>query len=187
MTNERAPFEALDAYQSGDMGDEEAAGFEEELFSAAAAGSAQEASFMDKVTRISRHLYPRGGMDVGSSRARVDELIASGLRVQVIEPVRARVATVPRIEDDAELVVTHVPVDVRGYDSVDVHIEKTDGESLKIFRDIGWDPIDGTVYAVCEAPLARIAAAVGVIRSRVVGHRGGQQHVIAEFDTITQG
>ncbi|RYZ06614.1 MAG: hypothetical protein EOO73_15020 [Myxococcales bacterium] len=186
MTTERAPFEALDAYQSGHMADDEAAAFEEELFLAAGAGTAQEATFLDKMSRILRHLAPRGGLDVGSSRAQVDELIASGLRVQVIEPKRARVATYPKIEDDAELVVTHVPIDVRGYDSVDVIIEKPDGEHLKIFRDIGWDPLDGTVYAVCEAPLARIAAAVGVIHSRIIGYRAGEPSVIAEFDTIAQ-
>jgi hypothetical protein len=168
------------------MAEDEATAFEEELFLAAATGAAQEATFLDKVSRIMRHLAPRGGLDVGSSRARVDELIASGLRVQVMEPKRARVTTFPKIDDDAELVITHVPVDVRGYDSVDVIVERPDGENLKVFRDVGWDPIDGTVYAVCEAPLARIAAAVGIIHSRVIGYRAGQPHVIAEFDTISE-
>lgn len=186
MTSGRPAFQALDAYQSGDMPEDEAAVFEEELFAEAAAGTAHEAAFVDRASRILRHLSPRGGLDVGSSRARVDELIASGLRVQVLEPKVARVAVLPKIDEDAEIVVTHVLVDVRGYDSVDVIVEKANGEHLKIFRDIGWDPFDGTVYAVCEAPLARIAMAVGRIRSRVVGHRGGEPHVIAHFDTITE-
>lgn len=186
MSTERAPFEALDAYQSGEMPEDDAALFEEDLFLAAAAGTAHEAAFVDQASRILRYLAPRGGLDVGSSRARVDELIASGLRVQVMEPQPARVAIFPKIEDDAEIVITHVPVDVRGYDSVDVIIENAAGEHLKIFRDIGWDPIDGTTYAVCEAPLARIAAAVGVIHSRVIGYRAGQPHVIAEFDTVAE-
>ena len=38
MTSSPAPFEALDAYQSGDMSDAEAAGFEQELFASAAGG-----------------------------------------------------------------------------------------------------------------------------------------------------
>lgn len=186
MSAERAPFEAFDAYQSGDMTDDDAARFEEELFAAAALGGAHEATFVDKMSRIARYLYPRGGLDVGSSRARVDELIASGLRVQLLEPKVARVSKVPKIQDDADLVITHVPIDVRGYDSVDFIVEKADGEHLKVFRDVGWDPVDGTVYAVCEAPLARIASAIGVIRSRIIGYRGDQQHVIAQFDTVAE-
>jgi hypothetical protein len=185
MTPERPPFEAFDAYQSGDMADDEAASFEEELFAASALGAAEEATFVDKVSRITRYLFPRGGLDVGSSRARVEELIASGLRVQLVEPKPVRAPVLPRIEDDADLVITHVPVDVRGYESVDFIIEKPDGEILKTFRDVGWDPVDGTVYAVCEAPLARIALTIGVIRSRVVGYRGGKPHLIAQFDAVT--
>jgi len=186
MTTARTPLEAFDAYQSGDMPEDEAARFEEELFLAAAVGTAHEAAFVDQVSRIARHLFPRGGLDVGSSRARVDELIASGLRVQVMEPTSGAVATVPKIADDAELVITHVPIDVRGYDSVDFIVQKADGENLKTFRDVSWDPVDGTIYAVCEAPLARIAAAVGLVRSRIVGYRGEQPHLIAQFDMVTQ-
>jgi hypothetical protein len=184
VTTERAPFEALDAYQSGDMADEDASAFEEELFASAAAGTAHEADFVDRVTRIGSYLSPRGGFDIGSSRTRVDQLIAMGLRVQLIEPAPAPVTYLPKVDDDAEIVVTHWPLDLRGYDSVDVVVEKPDGRYLKTFRDIGWDPIDGTIYAVCEATLARISFKQGAIRSRVVGYRGGEQHVIAEFDTI---
>lgn len=186
MTSERAPFEALDAYQSGDMPDDDASVFEEQLFASAAAGTAHEAELVDRVTRLSRYLFPRGGFDIGSSRARVEQLIAMGLRVQLIEPEPAAVIQLPKIDDDAEIVVTHWPLDVRGYDSVDVVVAKPDGTYLKTFRDIGWDPSDGTVYAVCEATLARISFTQRAIHSRVIGYRGGQPHVIAELDTIVQ-
>ena len=43
MTSTRAPFEALDAYQTGEMSDAEAASFEEQLFAAAAAGEGEAA------------------------------------------------------------------------------------------------------------------------------------------------
>lgn len=179
-----APFEALVAYESGDMSEADAARFEDELFTAAAAGSAAEADFVDHITRLGQFLAPRGGFDIGSSRARVDALIAMGLKVQLIEPV-AGDERLPPLDPAADIVVTHLPIDLRGYDSVDVEIEKADGTPLKTFRDLGCDPIDGTVYGICEAPLARIAAQQPDIRSRVVGYRGGERHVIVSFRTVT--
>lgn len=187
--SEKAAFEALDAYQDGEMSDADASGFEEELFAAAAEGAAAEADFVDRVSRIARFLEPRGGLDMGSTRERVDDLLAQGLRVQLLaarpEAMVGDVFQLPKIEDDAEIVVTHVPLDVRGYDSVDVVVEKADGTPLKRFRDVNWDPHDGTLYAVCEAPLARISAAVGHVRSTILGKRAGQEHVIAVFETVT--
>lgn len=187
MTDTRAPFEALDAYQAGVMPDAEAAAFEEELFAAAAGGTADEAELVDRLSLIGRYLAPRGGWDMGSSRARVDELIAAGHRVQLLVPQPGppgQPLVVPRIDDDAELVATHVAIDVRGYDSVDVVIEKPDGTPLKTFRDIGFDPTDGSVYALCEAPLARISAQQKHICSRVIGTRDGAQHLIASFEIV---
>jgi hypothetical protein len=187
VTDPRAPFEAFDAYQSGLMPETEAAAFEDELFSAAADGAAHEAHLVDRLCLIGRYLAARGGLDVGSSRARVDELIAAGLRVQVLVPepgAPGQPLVMPRIDDDAEIVVTHVAIDVRGYDSVDVIIEKPDGTPLKTFRDIGFDPTDGTLYALCEAPLARISAQQSHICSRVIGTRAGSPHVIASFEIV---
>jgi hypothetical protein len=189
MTERDAAFEAFDAYVTGEMSDADAAGFEEELFATAAAGNAAEASFVDHVSRIGAFLLPRGGFDIGSGRARVDALLASGLRVQLLtagpEALVGNVYHLPRIEDQAEIVVTHLPLDLRGYDSVNVIVEKADGTELKTFRDVSWDPNDGSVYAVCEAPLARISAAVGLVRTRVIGKRNGLEQPIAEFETIT--
>ena len=184
MSDARVPFEALDAYQSGDMPDAEAAGFEEELFAAAATGAADEARFVDLVSRLGRFLEGRGGFDIGSSRARVDDLLRRGVRVQLIELDPAPVLRPPPIDDDAEIVVSHIRQDLRGYDSIDVVVEKADGTVLKTFRDIGWDPIDGSVYAVCEAPLARISAQQKHIRSRVLATKDGETQTIAVFETI---
>jgi len=186
MSRPRAPFEALDAYQSGLMPDAEATQLEEELFAAAAAGADDEARLVDLLARLGQFLLPRGGWDIGSTRARVDELVAAGLRVQVLSALAGAPGEpllLPKIDDDAQLVVTHVPIDVRGYDSVDVVVEKLDGTELKTFRDIGFEPSDGTVYALCEAPLARIAAKQRHVRSRILGMRGGRQHVVAVFET----
>lgn len=189
MTDGPAPFEALDAYLSGEMPDADALGFEEELFAGAGDGAAAEAAFVDHVSRIGRFLLPRGGFDIGSTRARIDALIAQGLRVQMFAPGPADlidgVYHLPRIDDDAEIVVTHLPFDLRGFDSANVIIEKPDGAQLKTFRDVSWDPTDGSAYAVCEAPLARISAAAGHIRARIIGKRGEHEHEVAVFDTVT--
>ncbi|HVY27228.1 MAG TPA: hypothetical protein VHB79_11795 [Polyangiaceae bacterium] len=184
MSEPRKPFEALEEYQSGGMPDADAAGFEEELFAAAAAGTAEEASFVDRVALIGRYLEPRGGLDIGSTRARVDQLLGSGLRVQLIEPAPAPSVQMPPLDPDAEIVITHVAVDVRGYDSVDVVVETPDGTELKTFRDVGWDPDDGTMYAVCEGHLARLAAQVPRVVSRIIGTRAGQKHQIAVFESV---
>jgi len=187
MSDERAPFETLDAYQTGEMSEAEAARFEEELFTMAAAGDADEALFVDRLSLIGRYLLPRGGWDFGSTRARVDQLIAAGVRVQVLDPepgAPGEPIRIPKIDDDAEIVATRIAIDVRGYDSVRAIVEKPDGTELKTFRDIGFDPADGSMYALCEATLARISAQQRHIRMRVIGTRAGHDHVIAVFETI---
>jgi len=188
MTSQ-APFEALDAYLSGEMPDADARGFEEELFAAADQGTATEAAFVDHVSRLGRYLVGHCGFDIGSTRAQVEELLAKGLRVQMLAAGSANlvgnVYHLPKVDEDAQIVITHVPLDVRGYDSIDVIVAKPDGTELKRFREVGWDPEDGTMFAVCEGTLARLAARAGHVRSTVLGKRGGEEHVIAEFETMT--
>lgn len=185
MTDGPKPFEALTDYVSGAMSDEDAAGFEEELFAGAAAGGADDARFADRVHLVAQYLEPRGGLDIGSSKKRVDRLIAAGLKVQLLEPEFAPVMQMPPIEPDAEIVVTHFRVDLRGYDSIDVIARKPDGTELKTFREINLDPEDGSVYAVCEAPLARISAQAGRMIATVVGTRAGKSEIITRFETFT--
>jgi len=185
MSNAPRPFEALTDYVSGGMSEQDAAGFEEELFAAAAAGSADDAAFVDRVYLITQYLAPRGGLDIGSSRKRVEQLLAAGLKVQVIDPELAAVMQMPPIDPDTEIVVTHFRLDLRGFDSVDVIVATPDGTELKTFREINWDPEDGSVYAVCEAPLARISAQAGRIISTVIGTRAGQKEIIARFESFT--
>lgn len=184
MSEPREAFADLDDYQLGTMDAAEAASFEEELFAAAAAGSADEAAFIDKISLLQQYLAPRGGLDIGSTRQRVEQVIASGLRVQVVAPEPAPVMQLPPIDPDAEIVVTHLPLDVRGWDAVDVEVSRKDGTLLKTFRDVNHDPEDGSLYALCEAPLARISTFNGHIVSRVIGHRAGKAETIAIFETI---
>lgn len=187
MSEARRPFEELTEYESGGMSEAEATRFEEALFTAAAFGTAAEVAFVDRIALLSRHLEPRGGFDIGSSRARIEQLLASGLRLQLIDPEPAATVRLPEVDPDADIVVTHVRIDVRGYDSVDVVLRRPDGTELKTIRDIGWDPDDGTVYAVCERPLAQLSAKVPRVISEIVGIKDGQRHHIAVVEMVNPG
>jgi len=174
-------------YESGGMPEAEAARFEESLFAAAASGSAAEVEFVDRIALFSRHLEPRGGLDIGSSRARVEQLLASGLRLQLIDPEPAATVQLPDVDPSVDLVVTHVRIDVRGYDSVDAVLRKPDGTEIKTIRDVGWDPDDGTMYAICEAPLAQLSAKLPRVVSEIIGIKDGKRHQIAVFETVNSG
>jgi hypothetical protein len=185
MSRAGSSFEALDDYQLAGMSDADAASFEEELFAEAAAGTADAAAFIDKISLIMQHLGPRGGLDIGSTRQRIEQVKASGLRVQVLVPEPGPMLVIPAIEPDAEIVVTHIPIDVRGWDSVDVEVSLPNGELIKTFRDVNHDPEDGTLFALCEGPLARLSATQQHLFSRVIGHRSGKTETIAEFETFS--
>ena len=184
VSAQREPFAELVDYETGVLPDAQAAAFEEELFAVAAAGRAEEAAFVDKISLIAQHLVPRGGFDIGSTRARIDQLLAAGLRVQIIDPDPSLSLQLPPIDDDAEIVVTVIRLDGRGYDSIDVVVEKPDGTELKTFRDVSCDPDTGFFYAVCEAPLARISLQQRHIVSHIIGTRNGTKHTLASFATI---
>ena len=174
----------VDDYVSGQMPDAEATTFEEELFAAAASGSAAGASFLHELGRLSTWLQRRGLFNVGSTRAQVDAIIASGLKVHLtsIEKV-AGVVEFPLWPEDTEIVVTRLDVDLRGYEDVEVQITTTEGVELKTFRDVTYDPNEGALYAVCEEPLARIALTRGTTVSRVSAVRAGQRETIAVFQS----
>jgi hypothetical protein len=184
MSEPFKPFERLDDYQLGAMSDADAAAFEDELFAAAAAGAADEAAFVDRVSLIGQYLAPRGGLDIGSSRQRVEQLIAAGYRVQIMAPEPAERIHFPPIEPDAELIVTQIKLDLRGWDALDVIVERPDGTELKTFRDVSCDPESGNIYALCEAPLARISLLNRHIVTRIMGTRAGKREEIGRFEAF---
>jgi hypothetical protein len=173
----------LDDYLSGFMPDDAAASFEESLFTAAAAGEASDLGLVDRVGQFGRYLRDRVGLAMGSSRALVDRILASGLKVEYTEllpnvPIRG-----VRIADDTEIVISRLDVDLRGYTDILVHIERPDGTLLKTFRDVEYAPEDGALYAVCEATLARMAQAVHTI-ARITATRGGKREHVATLETL---
>jgi hypothetical protein len=184
MTTPR--LESLDDYLSGAMPDETASGFEDELFAASAEGSASEADFVDRVAEIGRFLVSRSGMAMGTSRKRVDELLASDLKVHYFDagPPGPPVV-IPAWGDDIDVVITRIGLDTRGYEHVDVEITGPDGKPLKTIRDVEGAE-DGAFYAACEEPLARLAFALGPTVSRITGMRDGKRELIAEFRAIPE-
>jgi hypothetical protein len=173
----------LDDYLSGLIPDEPAADFEEELFAAAADGETASLGLVDRIGQFGRYLEARVGLAMGSSRAQVERIRASGLKVEYSElvpgiPVRGR-----RIADDAEIVISRLDVDLRGYTDIEVAVERPDGTLLKTFRDVDCAPEDGALYAVCEATLARMAQSVHTV-ARISATRDGKRELVATLETL---
>lgn len=173
----------LDDYLSGFMPDETAAGFEEELFALSAAGETASAEFVDRLGRFGRYLQDRVGLAMGSSRALVDRLLASELKVEYTEIPPNVTLRATRIADDTEIVISRLGVDLRGYSDIQVNIERPDGTLLKTFRDVECAPEDGALYAVCEATLARMAYVVHTI-ARITATRDGKREQVATLETL---
>jgi hypothetical protein len=168
-------LEHLDDYVTGTMSDDDAAGFEEELFEAAAKGdgSADEARWFERF-RLLVELLAKGDFLVrGSTAEDVEALTKGGLRVHVVELVRDRVLPYEK-RTDVDIVVTHVPVDVRDYESVEATIENPDGRVLHTFRDCMGDPKSGHLYAICAMPLANMAWGGGPRVGRITGVKRGE-------------
>jgi len=173
---------SLSDYVSGAKAETEIEEFEAQLFARAALGEAPEAEFLDRVALLGRTLQQRAGLEIGGRRARIDELRAKGFRVAVIE-AKPGLNQPPPWDPDAEIVVTDYVFDLRGYTNIDVDVETSDGERLKTFRDVSCDPDDGHVYAICEAPLARLAERVHC-RLRVYATRDGTRREVVVVETL---
>ena len=178
MTASEDSLALLDDYSSGAMSDEHASIFEEALFAAAAAGQHPELTHLDALYDQAQWFAVRGGFPSGATAELVSKLRALP-RVHHIDvgPV-TRVAAWP---EGTQLVVYRVGVDLRGYESIDVSLETTAGEHRKWFRDVQFDPLDGALYGVCDAPLARTTFRIEPLVLRVHAAQNGQRSVVAEL------
>jgi hypothetical protein len=178
---------ALDDYASGLMPEAEAEAFEEQLFARAARGDASEATFMDTLRRAAEWIQTRrGSFEVGSTRAEVDRLLASGARITYMDFGDCKKPIdVPPLALDLDLFIYRVGVDLRGedYDTIDVVVETSTGEYIKTFRDVRYDTTDGAFYGVCEAPLAEISFCRGTAISKVMIGRGTERRHVATLET----
>jgi hypothetical protein len=166
----------VDDYLSGAMAEDEASDFEAQLFEAAAAGGAPGLRFVDDFFGLATWFASRGGFSGGATRAQVDELLklpnVHYLELESGVPVAAW-------PSDTKFVAYRVPVDVRGFEHVDVTLFKADGSHVKDFRDVQCDPHDGALYGVCDAPLATWTFRKYPVIARVQGSRDGERKLIA--------
>lgn len=191
MTRSSAPppsdtLIALDDYVSGHLPDASVDAFEEDLFARAARGEAPEAEFAERFRRNAEWLARRGTFEVGNTRAEVEKLRASGLRIQYVDFGDASgPVDVPPIRTDIDYFVYRIGVDLRGidYDTIDVIVETPSGEYVKTFRDVRYDAEDGAFYGVCEAPLAEISFRRGTVLSKVMVGKGSERRHVATLET----
>jgi hypothetical protein len=175
----------LDDYVSGHLSDESALEFEEQLFEAAANGQAAELVYLDGLIRSADFVCRIGGFAGGATRAQVDAVIASGIPVHYFELGAGGRVAIPAWPEGTKIVIFRLAVNVLGYENIDVDVTNFEGEKIKTFRDV--QPAeDGSLYAVCEEPLARISFQRGRVISRIMGEKkgaSGARVLIAEFDT----
>lgn len=178
---------ALDDYASGVMPETDAEAFEEQLFARAARGDASEADFTETLRRAAEWIVNRrGSFEVGSTRAEVDQLLASGARIAYMDfGDCSKPVDIPPLAPDLDFFIYRVGVDLRAedYDTIDVVVETATGEYIKTFRDVRYDTTDGAFYGVCEAPLAEISFCRGTAISKVMIGRGMERRHVATLET----
>jgi len=175
----------LDDYVAGQLPDERAAGFEDELFARAAGPQPdEETTFFDALARsaawLASHFF---GFRGGSTRAEVDGLIASGKKrvhwMDLGTPGAKRLSDWP---DGTQIVITRLGVDLRGTSDVEVNVSFDGQNNVKTFRDCEYDPTDGSLYAVCHEPLARLAFGQPRVLAQVTAVRNGRREIVGVYD-----
>lgn len=178
---------ALDDYTSGLMPEAVAEDFEQQLFARAARNEAPEAVFTETLRRAAEWIQTRrGSFEVGSTRAEVDHLLASGARITYMDfGDCSRPIDIPPLDPELDFFIYRVGVDLRGedYDTIDVVVETPTGEYIKTFRDVRYDASDGAFYGICEAPLAELSFRRGAAISKVMLGRGSERRQIATLET----
>jgi hypothetical protein len=182
---ERDPFLALDDYTSNAMLEDEASVFEEALFTRAANGEAHELATHDQLVQLALHVGRRGTFEVGTTREQVAALRASEFSVHYVDIGSGKPTPIPPLPAGTQLFAYRLEIDLRGYDQVDVVIETQAGQYIKTFRDVSYDPSDGALYGVCDAPLAELSFRRGAIVAKVMAARGDHAaELVRAFETL---
>jgi len=147
----------LDAYLTGELDEVAAGALEEAMFDAP---DDPDVAFFDVLARRGAHLASHGTFDTGVTRAHLDELVARGLHVQVVDVGTPGACTV-QLDPACELFVTRMELGRRDLERVDVEIEMRALGEAKVIRDVVVDPTDGAIYGLCERPLAMMAYGAG--------------------------
>ncbi len=174
----------LDDYVRGHATEDEALAFEEDLFARALAGQAPELAVRSGLASTFRAMKENGSIELWLTAKGVEELVASGIRVARLTWTEAGPpAEMPDLGPDVDVLVTKVPIDLRGARRVDVEIIDNDGRHMKTMPEVSFDPDDGAVYACCDAELAKIAGRTRVMSRVWVTDESGKRFVAAELPT----
>lgn len=173
----------LDAYLTREMSDADADALEEALFDAPDDG---DLAFFDRLMRDGRRLAAHGTFDIGISKDKLDELIAQGHTVQVLDagppgqPQRTLV-----LSRDSEFILTRLELGRKDIARVDVEIVILEHNVSKTMKDVFVDQTDGVIYGLCERPLAHLALAAGPTIAKV-RRTDGARDVLGEWKVVGQ-
>lgn len=178
-------LDRLDDYVTGVLDDDAASAFEDEMFAACGEDGALSADlrFFERTHRLVAWLSRHVRLNAPSTAADVDALRAAGVKLHVIDVVAEKVE-IAAWPDDTDVVVLVNRADIRGYDDVEVAVENPDGTLVKTFRGVLGEPDTGNVYAICAAPLAKLAFATKHRIARMTGMRNGKRELIMVFETV---
>jgi len=178
-------LEQLDDYATGLMPDALADSFEEEMFAAAARGEDEDDRWYDRFYRLMLYIAQGGVLIRGTTAEDIADLRAHGLRVHVVDMGAGGPCTWNNPKDEVDLIVTHTPIDIRGWDHVDVEVSNPDGKPVHTFKDVLPDPQTGNLYAICAPPLAMMSYGERRRITRVTGLRPGEteREAIAVYDS----
>lgn len=170
----------VDAYLSGELDEAAADVFEEAMFDAP---DNPNVAFFDRLIRHGTRLAKVGTFDVGVTRAHIDQLIAAGHSVQLVDAGLPNGTNAPlrtiSFSNDAELIATALPIGRKDIARVDVEILILEHNVSKTITDILVDQSEGVVYGLCERPLAHLGFAAGATHTKV--RPTGSREVIAEW------
>lgn len=173
----------IDDYVRGHVPEAEEPAFEEDLFAQALAGDAPDLELHHALGLALRESATMGALELWLTKASVARLESSGLRVLRARWSENGPTSVPDLEADFDLLVTEVPVDLRGARRLDVEIFDLEGRHLKTMPEVSFDPDDGAVYACCDAKLARLATRARTLSRVWVTDGEGRRSVILELPT----
>jgi hypothetical protein len=164
----------LDAYLTGEHANPDAV--EDAMFDAP---DDPDLALFDRIVRHGSTLVDHGTWDMGCLPEHLDTLRARGYKVQLEE----RWPGVVRVDVDAtaDFVCTKLHVGRTDLERVDVEFVMSAFGVTKTIRDVLVDQRDGTIYGLCERPLALIAYGSPGTTRTTIRERGGERRILAEY------
>ena len=152
--------------------------YEEDLFARALEGAAPELRFMQDFASTMRTAGAHGALDLWLTAQEAAHVRSSREHVAYLD-LDDPSATLP---DDAELLITRIPLQLEGVRAVEMEVLAADGQVVKRMPDISFDPADGAIFGCCDAALARIASGTPrLVRIWGTGPKTGERRLLAEI------